>query len=442
MKHCGRGVTGLLYAWCLCVSPCGAAVRLDSAGLSADLVEPRVAARLTLTELGRFRVRLGIEATGVTTPFEVSVEVAQSGQRTWPADELWVSNEADQPVPIRRGGDEWHRFRLTVPAAGGTYLVRAEPTPGPKLLPEAARTASDAGTGLRVSIANWHGDRAAALCLRFDDSTPSHLTAAMPLLDQYGFRATFLVNPGRPGFTEHQREWDEAVRQGRHEFGNHSWSHRGARTEAEIAQELGEVSEYLWSRAPDRSRLLVLVRGGGTIWTTTGPFRPHLERYHLVSITGSLGLDDVYGRRVEALRQHLARAIQNGGWAKAHWHTVGDDQATSRENFVAELDAIKAVADQLWITGLADAWRYLRERRTSSLSLTSGGPQQFRLSVTCGTEAVLYDQPLTLRVELPAGRTKSTLRNATVQLPLLKQDGSRCWWDVPPVTGTYTLKLE
>jgi peptidoglycan/xylan/chitin deacetylase (PgdA/CDA1 family) len=68
----------------------------------------------------------------------------------------------------------------------------------------------------------WPEGRRAALSLTFDDGRPSQLDHGLPILDRYGVKATFYVNPepvrGRV------EEWREALAQG-HEIGNHTRRH-------------------------------------------------------------------------------------------------------------------------------------------------------------------------------------------------------------------------
>ena len=94
----------------------------------------------------------------------------------------------------------------------------------------------DGATGLRLGIAKWHDGRTAALSIRFDDSHPTHLTKAVPILREYGFRGTFMVNPGaaEPGSRRRSAFLSSIRRNGRpwrdkgdHEFANHSAHHRG-----------------------------------------------------------------------------------------------------------------------------------------------------------------------------------------------------------------------
>ncbi len=63
-----------------------------------------------------------------------------------------------------------------------------------------------------------------AVSFTFDDGLEIHLDAAMPLIEQYGFRGTFFVNPVAPCFTRRLDGWREAARRG-HELGNHTLFH-------------------------------------------------------------------------------------------------------------------------------------------------------------------------------------------------------------------------
>lgn len=73
------------------------------------------------------------------------------------------------------------------------------------------------------------------LCvLCFDDALKSHYTDALPLLEKYGFQATFFIaemkaSPRGPGFEDKSRfmTWEEikAIQDAGFELGNHSFNH-------------------------------------------------------------------------------------------------------------------------------------------------------------------------------------------------------------------------
>ncbi|MCU1489108.1 MAG: putative sporulation protein polysaccharide deacetylase family [Acidimicrobiaceae bacterium] len=66
------------------------------------------------------------------------------------------------------------------------------------------------------------GDFQAAVSLSFDDGRPSQLDNGLALLDSAGVRATFYVLPD--AVAERAEQW-RALRDSRHEIGNHSLTH-------------------------------------------------------------------------------------------------------------------------------------------------------------------------------------------------------------------------
>jgi peptidoglycan/xylan/chitin deacetylase (PgdA/CDA1 family) len=77
-------------------------------------------------------------------------------------------------------------------------------------------------TQMPVSDSPWPGFQA-AVSLTFDDGVPSHLQHAVPLLNKYGLRGTFYINP-EDGYRERFASWKEVALAG-HEIGNHTVGH-------------------------------------------------------------------------------------------------------------------------------------------------------------------------------------------------------------------------
>lgn len=397
-------------------------------------------ARVTCALAGKYAVQVRIDPGDETRPLTVLVEVPTF----WPVEDLWVTDAAGAALPVRRSGIEWHRLFFSVPAVAANYLVAPAPAPPPpQLPPESARSATDPQVALRAEICRWYDDRTAALSLRFDDSHPTHLSTVIPLLRQYAFRGTFMINPGTQSFLERREEWEAVAREDDQEFANHTMHHRGASCDEEVHTEVGAASQYIWGLFPHRSRLLALNRGGGSTWVTTRPFREFLDRYHLFVPGGSLGMDDVYGNRLEALRAHLDSHLQRGLWCRVHYHSVGEGQATSEANFRAALELIKQHQAELWIAGMADIHKYQTERESASLTLESAGPEQVRLQLACLTDSVLYDQPLTIRLTLPEhwrGGQVAVRTEAGEALSVRRPDAATVLFDVAPHSASYLVE--
>ena len=450
--HLFMFVTALLLpVWSRSTVTFSGVFSLETDGIKVKIAEEGGLTKISFEPLRRFEVKLNVHPENSDGPITIHVELDETGPKTWPAEYLCVLDESGQTIPIHRNGIEWHRFDMEVPGARRSYIIRAVPPddvePGPKMSTETERIASDPETGITVSICRWYGGRQGALSIRFDDSHPTHLSQVFPLLDEFGFRGTFMINPGNAAFRNHRPEWEACARTGRHEFANHTLHHRGADSEEAIEREIGKVSEYIRAIFPQRSKLLAFNRGGGTSWTTRKPFVYHLRKYHLFHVTGSLGMDDVYGNRITALSQHLTKHIERAGWCRIHFHSIGAGLGTSEDNFLAAMQLIKTHEAQLWIAGLADAYKYLQERNTARLAIVRRSTDYIELEFSCGTAVELYDQPLTLQADLPNDWPANKVRiikdnkdTMPIAESVLEQGRNVIRWHVPPVSGRYTLR--
>ena len=63
-----------------------------------------------------------------------------------------------------------------------------------------------------------------AVSLTFDDGHPTQLEKAVPMLDEFGVKGTFYLNPRGKAWKKPMEPWVEVARRG-HEIGNHTLSH-------------------------------------------------------------------------------------------------------------------------------------------------------------------------------------------------------------------------
>jgi len=70
----------------------------------------------------------------------------------------------------------------------------------------------------------WPNDCLGALSLTFDDGMASQLEIVVPLLNKFGFHATFYLNPRGENWREVLEPWRDVAAAG-HEIGNHTISH-------------------------------------------------------------------------------------------------------------------------------------------------------------------------------------------------------------------------
>jgi hypothetical protein len=431
---------------CLAAAPAGLKVRLDGPGTVA------------VESLDRYKVKIGVEAEAGREPLVLRVDLPHGGPDSWPAAEVEVRDAQGRAILVTRSGIEWDKLQIPVPAARNTYFVQAAgPVQGRAALPkETERHVTDEATGLSLAIAKWYDGRKAALSIRFDDSHPTHVKTAIPILREYGFRGTFMVNPGgrdpnsrrRTSFEDHRAEWEACARLGDQEFANHSLHHRGADGDDQVEIEIGEACRAIWDLFPGKSRLLALNLGGSTTWKTTRTLRYYLDKYHLFDASeNSTGMDDRYGNRVANFRNMLEQRIAQGLWCQVHYHSIGPGLGCSEANFRAVLEIAKEHAPGLWIAGMTDIYKYQTERNASKLGVLSSRAGQFTFKLDCSSEAGLYDQPLTIEVTPPESwqpdrvEVKDQQGRSVAVRTVQTGDRRLLRFDAPPREAAFTVML-
>jgi len=416
---------------------------------------------VSVKSLERFKIKISIDRKTDRKALTLAVQLPKTGKNTWPANDVEAIDSSGKAVIVKRGGIAWSMMWIPVPAGQSEIVVHAlDPPEGtPKNHPEKERHIKDPLTGLSAKIALWPKGKKAALSLRFDDSHPTHLSKAIPILREYGFKGTFMINPDgkngppknsrwRSAFKEHLTEWQAVAKRRDQEFGNHTARHSGAKNDAEMENEISDACEAIWQLFPAKSKLLALNLGGGTYWETSKTLRHYLDKYHLFDASsGSMGMDDVYGNRVESFRKHVEGHLKSGAWCRAHFHYIGDNLSTSEEHFRAALDIAKKHQDDLWITGMSDIYKYQAERRAATLTLVKSQKDSVTLKLYCPTNPELFDQLLTIEIILPeAWMTSSSGAHVTdadenlIATGLPSKDGSRLLrFPVLPVNSQFII---
>ena len=426
----------------------------DLGGVKVALERYSGPAKVSATSLDKFKLRVQVERMGESQPLSVRVELPKSGRNVWPANDVEVRDETGDAMLVKRSGIEWENLLVPVADKVSAFSVQTVPpaVPLPRSTSDKERVIQDATSGAQVRIANWPQGRTAALSIRFDDSHPTHLSKAIPILREYGFKGTFMVNPGpkEPGsrqnysFETQHAEWEAVMKQGDMELANHSAHHRGARGDEEMEREIGSAAEAIWKLTPGKSNLMALNLGGGTRWDTTRTLRYYLDKYHQFDASsGSLGMDDSYGGRVEAFRKALETHLQRGLWCRVHYHYIGEGLSSTEANFRAALDIAKQQQDKLWIAGMADIYKYQTERNSAKLTLMKSEARSLIIQLDCATDAKLYDQPLTLEITMPVASNASVVIIKDASGKSMPVTTAAPWLRcvVPPKSAIYSVTL-
>lgn len=421
-------------------------------GVTVALDRYQGSATVSASSVEKFKLQLQVERKGETQPLHVRVELPATGPGTWPAADVEVRDSEGKALLVQRSGIEWEKLLIALPESVNSCVVQALEPPGgwPRTTSEKERVITDAKSGAQARIANWPEGRTAALSIRFDDSHPTHLSKAIPILREYGFKGTFMVNPGPKesgsrqnySFQTQHAEWEAVMKQGDMELANHSAHHRGAKGDADMDAEIGTAAEAIWKLTPGKGKLMALNLGGGTRWETSSTLRSYLDKYHQFDASsGSLGMDDSYGGRVEAFRKALETHLSRGLWCRIHYHYIGEGLSSSEDHFRAALDIAKQHQDKLWIAGMADIFKYQTERNAAKIALVKSDPKSLSLRLNNTTDTTLYDQPLTLEITVPAAwdASKVVVKDSNGQRLHTTVSAAQLRCTVPPREGTYSI---
>ncbi len=310
-------------------------------------------------------------------------------------------------------------------------------------------------------IVKWYKNSDAATSLRFDDSHESHVKVAVPLLNTYDLKGTFMVNPGKSFYKKHKDSWEKQIPAMGHNLGNHTMNHGGARNLEEANYEIGETTRILRDVNLSESNLMVFASGGGKTWggkrwSQADPiFHQLVEKFNLIDLYDgnhpSRRVDA--SSRLEELCTLLDATIANKIHQPFHFHPVGKtplrervkklirgiDLTVSKEIFEEFLQCITHRKDQLWVAPLIDILKYEEERKGAVIKELEADQMSYSYSLTIATDPVLYNHPLTMKV--PAQKNDAIIKN-------ILQDSSECHSyqsgevlliDIKPVNSVITI---
>lgn len=294
-------------------------------------------------------------------------------------------------------------------------------------------------------VARWKDNRTACFLLMFDDSMPSAFQVAIPELVKRDMIATFYVNPGKYEWTSNAQQWETRIPQTTGMvYGNHTWDHSDTTTLTGMDDQIRKGQEKILGihyPADANPHLISYGQPGVNNWYSYGaeltavlakynlisrpPFdAPHAAVYGINTIAPILALADS-AITAKGMQYFIIHGMQRRPSEGDPDMGFQDFWAFDKDVYRGALDGLKIRQDRgdLWITDHISYHKYEAERNASSIAVTSATPTQISLSLTATTSS-LYDLPLTVRTQVPAGW------KAAVVL----QDGRQV--SVPVVSGT------
>ena len=288
----------------------------------------------------------------------------------------------------------------------------------------------------KVTVAQWPGDRVAAISLTFDDAMDTQLDNAGPILKKHHVNGTFFVSTGQPSWRNRTSEWKDLARRG-NELANHTVHHpcllleiqphsqdyTPEMMEAEIRDAAQEIVTLLnwrrgltfaypcgnasfgqpWDQVRNEGLYLQYVAKysfGGRGAGGGGPLNP--DEISVLTVP-DLGPTD--GKDFVTLLAMAQPGIRDHDWAIYCFHGVGGQWLSISSEALDQLARYLELHPEIWTASFGDVLRYTQERHAASIKVGRSTGKDFEVAMSWPMDASIYDLPLSLKVEVPSGWT-------------------------------------
>lgn len=243
----------------------------------------------------------------------------------------------------------------------------------------------------RTEDFRWPEGKRAAISLTFDDARFSQVDRGLPILDEYGRKATFYVSIR--SLEQRLEAWKAAVANG-HEIGNHSLVHPCSgnfpfsRDKALEDYTLDQMRSELYAASEAIEDLLGVRPASfaypcGQKYVGRGRnFRSYVPLVAEEFLTGRGWMDEwandpafcdmanlmgveLDGKSFEQVKQVIDRTLTNGGWLVFCGHEIGDGgrQTTLASTLEALCEYAQDPANGIWLDSVEAIARYALEQR-------------------------------------------------------------------------------
>lgn len=245
--------------------------------------------------------------------------------------------------------------------------------------------------GFSQSVATfpWPDGKQMAISLSFDDGRESQPRVGVPLLNEYGVKATFYIVP--PRAAKQLDGWKQTVASG-HEIGNHSvrhpcsgnWSRSTALEDYTIEQmraELLEANKQIEEMLGVKPEVFAYPCGNtfvgrgvntksyvpvvadlfqsGRLWLSEWPNSP--DYCDFAQLTGV----ESDGKDFDQLLPMIEAARKSGQWLVLAGHNIGEGgRQTTRVAMLRQLiEYAKNPANGIWLAPVGTVGRYVQQKR-------------------------------------------------------------------------------
>jgi peptidoglycan/xylan/chitin deacetylase (PgdA/CDA1 family)/lysophospholipase L1-like esterase len=302
----------------------------------------------------------------------------------------------------------------------------------------------------------WADNKAGAVSITFDDGIMSQYTQAVPALNARGFKGTFFVITGRiDSDTVHDfatwDEWRNAANQG-HEIGSHTKTHPhlpqlslaqmqdeigGAKAaiDAQITTQKCLTFSYPFGELNDNAELIAQAYYIAARGTSCDLNNTPYDLYDMKACEDTLS--------VEQMKAKADEAEQQGKWLISFHHSL-DGTMYGYWTIGMLTDYLGYLKTKnLWVDTFGSVTKYIKERASADLSLVSSSDEQIVLSLTDTLDNAIYDEPLTIRSEVPSSWANVNVQQgsgAITVTSVVEDTKTVIYYNVIPDRGFITLK--
>lgn len=242
---------------------------------------------------------------------------------------------------------------------------------------------------------NWPDGKKVAISLSFDDARLSQIDAGIPMLNEYGVKATFYLNPGP--MMERLDGWRKAVDSGQ-EIGNHSTTHpcsgnyswvgKGNELESmtieKMRKNLLECSRIIKDSLGVTTRLFAYPCGQkfvgrgknlksyvpliAEMFASGRGWLEEMDNDPMYCDFAQLAGREMDGKTFEQIKVLIDGAKAHNGWLLLAGHEMGEDgRQTTRISMLRQLiEYAKDPANGIWLAPVGDVQDYIAKQRASN----------------------------------------------------------------------------
>ena len=304
-------------------------------------------------------------------------------------------------------------------------------------------------------ITAWPDNKKGAVSLTFDDGCPSHVSIGVPSLNARGFKGTFFlttnwIGGSSPGWDS----WRNAANNG-HEIGSYSMSHPDLTTlplpqvQSEMEGAKAAIDAQITTQKclsfayPDGALNDSVASIANNIYIASRGIECQLNSEPInFSNVNSCSPGDL-----GTLIANTDAAEQQGKWLDYHFHSLANgndcyrDASFTTDMWLAYLDYL--TTKNLWVGTFVAAVKYIQERSSATLSVLSILSDQIVLSLTDTMADAIYDQPLTIRSEVPSNWATATVQQGSSTIEVnstVEGTTTVIYYNAVPDRGLITLR--